>query len=78
MRQNLGRANLQLVGVEYTTLNGPCHLGANLALGCVVWMFVPSSQTRSPGLNWCDGILGPVRFMVSATTFRVAVTSDQI
>ena len=76
MCQDLGRANLQLAGVEYTTLNGLCHLGANLALGCVVWTFIPSSQMRSSGLNWCDSVLGPVCFMISATTFRGAMTLD--
>ena len=78
MRHDLGRASLLLVLVEYMTLNGPCHLGASFAFGCVVCRFVPSSQARSPSLKILDGRSRPVRFMVSAAVFKAAVTSFQI
>ena len=57
-------------------MKGPCRRDANLALGCVVWIFVPSNQTRSPVWNMWDGVLDLVRFMTSEATLRVAVTSD--
>ena len=76
-RQVFGRTNLLLVAVVETTLKGPCRRGANLAFGCVVWIFVPSSQTRSPVWNTWDGVLGLVRFMMSEATSRAAVTSDR-
>ena len=78
MRHDLGMVSLLLVVVEYTTLNGPCRLGASFAFGCVVCMLVPSSQTRSPSLKVLDGWSGPVRFMVSAAVFKAAVTSFRI
>ena len=78
MRHDLGRVSLLLVAVEYTTLNGPCHLGASFAFGCVVCMLVHSSQMRSPSLKVLDGCFGLVRFMVSAAIFKVAVTSFRI
>ena len=74
-RQVFRRTNLLLVMVVETTLKGPCCWGANLALGCVVWMFVPSNQTRSPVWNTWDGVLGLVHFMMSEATSRVAITS---
>ena len=57
-------------------MKGPCCRGANLALGCVVWIFVPSNQTRSPVWNMWDGVLDLVRFMTSEATLRAAVTSN--
>ena len=78
MCHDLGRVSLLLVVVEYMTLNGPCHLGANFAFGCVVCMLVPSNQTRSPSLKVLDDCSGPVHFMVSAAVFRAAVTSFRI
>ena len=43
----------------------------------MVWILVPSSQTRSPVWNTWDGILGLVCFMISEATSRAAVTSDR-
>ena len=64
-----------LVGVEYITLKGPCLLGVSLAFGCMVHMFIPSNQTKSPSVNIFEGSPGPECFIVSATTFKAAVTS---
>src|SRR5712675_356190 len=78
MRQAGGSCKRELVGVVERILKGPCRLGASLALGWVVLMLEPSSQTSWPGENVCDGIPGPLRFMTSAATFNAAVTSAQI
>ena len=72
-----GRTNLLLVAAVETTLKGPCRWGASLAFGCVVWILVSSSQTRSPVWNTWDSVLGLVRFMISEATSRAAVTSDR-
>ena len=49
MRHDLGRSSFVLVWVEYTTLKGPCLLGASFAFGCVVCMFVTGAghETQS-------------------------------
>ena len=78
MRHDLGRSSFVLVWVEYTTLNGPCLLGASFAFGCVVCMLVPSNHTRSPSVNSFEGSFGPERFIVLAASFRAAVTSFRI
>src|SRR5712672_2087486 len=78
MRQAGGSCKRELVGVVERILKGPCRLGASLALGWVVLMLEPSSQTSWPGENVCDGIPGPLRFITSAATFNAAVTSARI
>src|SRR5712672_2692620 len=78
MRQAGGSCKRELVGVVERILKGPCRLGASLALGWVVLMLEPSSQTSWPGENICDGIPGHLRFITSAATFNAAVTSGGI
>src|SRR5712672_4307610 len=68
MHQAGGSCKRELVGVVERILKGPCRLGASLALGWVVLMLEPSSQTSWPGENVCDGIPGPLRFITSAVT----------
>jgi hypothetical protein len=74
----LGSWSLQFTPQADVTLNGPWRLGANLALGWVVWTLVPSNQTRSPGLNTWVAVDALDRFMTSAASFNAAVTSDLI
>src|SRR5712672_2935290 len=78
MRQAGGSCKRELVGVVERILKGPCRLGASLALGWVVLMLEPSSQTSWPGENVCDGIPGPLHFITSVATFNAAVTSARI
>ena len=59
-------------------MKGPCLLGASLAFRCVVYMFIPSNQTESPSVNVREGLLEPEHFIVSAATFKAAVTSFHI
>jgi hypothetical protein len=49
-----------------------------LFLRWMVWMLVPSSQTKSFSLKVRDGASGPTRFMTSAATRRAAVTLFRI
>ncbi len=78
MHQFLGNWSLQLIPQVDNTLKGPCHWGASLAFGWVVWTLVPSSQTRSLGLNLCVSMETWGRFMTLAATFSAAVTLDLI
>src|SRR5712672_3371309 len=78
MCQAGGSCKRELVGVVERILKGPCRLGASLALGWVVLMLEPSSQTSWPGENVCDGIPGPLHFITSAATFNAAVTLARI
>ena len=75
MRQAGGSCSFKLVGVVYRILKGPCRLGASLAFGCVVLMFVPSNQTICSVLKVWDAIGGPFLFITSAATFKAAKTS---
>ena len=75
MRQVGGSCSFELVGIVYRILKGSCRLEASLAFGCMVLMFVPSSQTICPVLKVCDAIGGPFLFMTSAATFKAAETS---
>src|SRR6266571_9376115 len=78
MHQLFGSWSLQLTPQVDRILKGPCHLGASLALRCVVWMLVPSNQTKSPILNsW--NVVGDLEFFItSAATFNAEVTSLRI
>jgi hypothetical protein len=67
-----------LVGVVFRILNGPWRLGASLAFGWVVLTFVPSSQTCWFAVNFCDGVVGPFRFMTSVATCSAVETSQRI
>src|SRR5712671_3578739 len=78
MRQAGGSCKRELVGVVERILKGPCCLGASLALDWMVLMLEPSSQTSWPGENVCDGIPGPLCFIISAATFNAAVMSAGI
>src|SRR6266702_8972500 len=78
MRQVFGNWSLQLTPQVDRILKGPCRLGASLALGCVVWMLVPSNQTKSPILN-SQNMVGDLEFFItSAATFSAEVTSLRI
>jgi hypothetical protein len=46
-----GRSNRKETGlITLITLNGPYRFGASFCVGCEVWRFFPSNQTRSPSL----------------------------
>src|SRR6266404_5845664 len=72
-----GNCNLQLTPHVVSTLKGSGCFVASLALGWVVWMLVPSSQTRSPSLNSTEEVTGCGRFMTSPANLSNAVTSDR-
>src|SRR6266702_1917647 len=74
MCQVFGSWSLQLTPQVDRILKGPCCLGASLALGGVVWMLVPSNQTKSPILN-SRNMVGDLEFFItSAATFSAEVT----
>src|ERR1700747_2060247 len=52
-------------------VNGPYLLGANLALGCVMLMFFPSSQTFCPWVNGTN--LEPLRVLTRVWALLIAV-----
>ena len=74
MCQAGGNCSFELVGIVYRILKGLCRLGASLAFGCVVLMFVPSSQTICSVLKVWDVIGGPFLFIILAATFKAAET----
>ena len=71
----LGNVSLQLTGYAVITLNGPWRFGASFAFGCVVWILVPSSHTKSPSLNLYSGPSGQECFIVSTALRSAAATS---
>jgi hypothetical protein len=78
MCQCLGNWSRELVGVVFRILNSPWCLGASFAFGWVVLTLVPSSQTCWFMVNFCDGVVGPFRFMTSVATCSAVETSRHI
>ena len=56
MHQTRGSCSFKLVGVIYRILKGLCLLGVSLAFECVVFTFVPSSQTICSVLKVWDAV----------------------